>query len=474
MRVALINTNRMEPPIAPIGLEYVAEALGAAGFDVELCDLCGAEDWKSLLAGFFHKSSFGLVGATLRNTDDCAFAGRRSFLGEFTEMVDAIRTSTDAPVVIGGAGFSVMPEDVLSLCGADAGVWGDGEFAFAEIAGRIDRGEEWSDCPNIVLRRDGIWHRNAVVATPLEGLPRMMRNRFDNERYFRDGGQAGIETKRGCPRHCVYCADPIAKGKTVRTRPPAAVADELEALLGQGIDHIHTCDSEFNIPEDHALEVCREFIKRGLGDRLRWYAYCSPVPFPAELARLMARAGCVGINFGVDSGDDRMLKRLGRAFTADDIVRAAGLCGKERITVMFDLLLGAPGESRESIINTVELARRAGADRVGVAYGVRVFQGTALAGMVASERAQGGLSGGDGPDRPLFFLEPEVAGFISKLLEELVGEDRRFLFLDPARPERNYNYNANRLLSDAIRRGYRGAYWDILRRIPEERGQRDI
>ena len=51
-----------------------------------------------------------------------------------------------------------------------------------------------------------------------------------------------------------------------------------------GIDHVHTCDSEFNIPADHALAVCREIVRRGLGGRLRWYAYCAPLPFTAELA----------------------------------------------------------------------------------------------------------------------------------------------------------------------------------------------
>ena len=63
----------------------------------------------------------------------------------------------------------------------------------------------------------------------------MTRRWVDNRRYFREGGQAGIETKRGCPCRCVYCADPVAKGRQTRTRPPEAVADEVERLLEQGI-----------------------------------------------------------------------------------------------------------------------------------------------------------------------------------------------------------------------------------------------
>jgi len=292
----------------------------------------------------------------------------------------------------------------------------------------------------------------------------MSRRWVDNRRYFREGGQAGIETKRGCPGRCIYCADPVAKGKRTRTRPPKAVVDELQRLLEQGIDHIHTCDSEFNLPAWHAFEVCREIVRRNLGDKLRWYAYCSPAPFSGELAGLMREAGCVGINFGVDHGDEEMLRRLGRDFTPDDITNVTRSCQEAGIVVMLDLLLGSPGETKESIARTIDRVRRAGPERIGVALGVRVYPGTALADLVVSEERGEGLVGGEDPSAPLFFVEPAVAPFAFELLDQLIGDDGRFFFFDPSRPSKNYNYNANQRLVDAIREGYRGAYWDILRR----------
>jgi radical SAM superfamily enzyme YgiQ (UPF0313 family) len=464
MRVALVNTNRIKPPIPPIGLEYVAEAVNAAGHQVEVLDLCWADDWGSAITTFFEKTSFALVGITLRNTDDCAFTSRQSFLPEFADIVNAIRRHTDALIVVGGVGFSVMPEQVLQFCAADAGVWADGEFALVKLANRMEAKREWLSLPNLVWRGNGNCHRNPAVAPPLANLPRMSRSWIDNARYLREGGQAGIETKRGCPRPCVYCADPIAKGKKTHTRPPEAVVDELERLLAQGIDHIHTCDSEFNIPEQHASQVCSEIVRRHLGDKLRWYAYCAPVPFSPELARLMHRAGCVGINFGVDSGDEEILRRLKRDFTPPGILNATRACQAEGMAVMLDLLLGSPGESRDSIIRTIELMHRAEPDRVGVAVGVRVYPGTELTDVVMQDKLKEGRVGGDGPLEPLFFLEPGIAPHVFELLDQLIGDDRRFLFFDPARPDRNYNYNANQRLVDAIKKGHRGAYWDILRR----------
>ena len=464
MRVALVNTNRIKPPIAPIGLEYVAESLNAAGHSVEVLDLCWEDDWEAAIDRFLDGPSFGLIGITLRNTDDCAFSSRQSFLGEFNDMVRAIRTRTGAPIVLGGVGFSTMPEIVLDLCEADAGVWGDGEFVLLELLSRIGQKREWLDLPNLICRREGGWHRNPPATPPLAGLPTMRRNWVDNRRYFREGGQAGIESKRGCPRHCIYCADPIAKGHGVRVRSAKAVADELEALLAQGIDHFHTCDSEFNLPEWHATEVCRELIRRGLGGRARWYAYCAPAPFSPELAQLMRRAGCVGINFGVDNGDEGVLRRLRRGFTPDDVASTASSCQEAGLVAMFDLLLGSPGETRESIVRTIELMRRSGPDRVGVALGVRVYPGTELALMVTRGDMRPGLVGGDGASEAVFFIEPEVAPFVSQLLDDLIGDDERFFFFDSSRPDRNYNYNANDVLVEAIRKGFRGAYWDILRR----------
>jgi hypothetical protein len=241
--------------------------------------------------------------------------------------------------------------------------------------------------------------------------------------------------------------------------------DELERLLEQGIDHIHTCDSEFNLPEWHALQVCREIVRRGLGSKLNWYTYCAPTPFSRELAVALRAAGCAGVNFGADHGDADMLQRLGRAHSPEDIVNASQWCREAGMAVMLDLLLGAPGETRESLERTIELMDRACPDRVGISLGVRVYPGTALARQVASGERHPGLVGGPDPFTPLFFLEPAVAPFCVSLLDDLIGDDSRFLFFDPSRPNQNYNYNANQRLSDAIASGYRGAFWDILRRL---------
>jgi hypothetical protein len=176
------------------------------------------------------------------------------------------------------------------------------------------------------------------------------------------------------------------------------------------------------------------------------------------------RAGCIGINFGVDSGDGMMLKRIGREYTPEDILNTVDACKRAGIVVMLDLLIGSIGESEKSVISTIELMKRAKPHRVGVSVGVRLYPCTELSQEITVRKLKRGFTGSDYLIDPLFFIEPNVEPVIFELLDRIIKGDKRFFFFDPSNPEQNYNYNANQRLIDAIDSGHRGAYWDILRK----------
>jgi len=464
--VLLVNTNVVRPPVSPIGLEYAGEALVNAGLPVRVLDLALAEDWRAALAGAIDEDEPLMVGLTVRNTDDCCFATRRSFLPWIREVVTEVRHLTPAFVVLGGVGFSVMPEVVLRTTGADAGIAGDGEETLPALARCLTDGDAITHLPNLVHRQGDNVILNPRVNADLQRLPGHRRSLFDNRRYEELGAIVGIETKRGCPNRCIYCADPVAKGNALRLRPPASVVQEFRSLLSQGVSWFHTCDSEFNLPMAHAKEVCRAIIRDGLGDRLHWYFYCSPVPFDAELAVLMKRAGCAGINFGVDSLCDEQLARLGRDHTVGDIERLVSVLSENGLSYMFDLLVGGPGETPDTVRATVDAVRRLDVPLAGIAAGVRVYPGTRLGRAVAEGAIRAGLhpEAGIGLHEPLFYLSPLLGSDALQMVQDLVAGDPRFLFLAAPSGEASYNYADDDALCQTIADGARGAYWDIISR----------
>ena len=464
--VFLINTNIARPPVSPVGLEYVGQALIDAGVSVQVLDLSFETDWKASLQRELKHDEPLLVGLSVRNTDDCSFKSRKSFLPWIADVVTEVRKLTRAPISLGGAGFSTMPEAVLKATQADGGVEGDGEEALIALAKCLARGEEFIRLPNIVYWHKGNVIRNCRVDVDLRYLPVYRRRIFDNRKYEQLGAMVGIETKRGCSQKCIFCADPVAKGKSVRLRPPEIVVKELQDLVDQGVSWLHLCDSEFNLPLEHAKDVCRAIIQAGLGNKIRWYCYCSPTPFEQELANLMNRAGCAGINFGVDSLCDEQLHRLGRTHSSKDVNQLIGLLRREGLNYMFDLLIGGPGETPETVRTTIDRVKEFDVPLVGMAIGVRVYAHTPLAKAIADGSIKGGLHPGtkQAPHQPVFYLSPLLGSNPFASISELMPGDPRFLLLSTPAETGSYNYVDDEVLCELIEQGARGAYWDIIRR----------
>ena len=476
--LTLINTNRMTPPIGPLGVEYVAGAARAAGLDVDVVDLCLAGEPDAAVAEHFAAHEPELVGLSFRNVDDCFWPSGQSFLPDLVALVEAIGGLSSAPIVLGGVGFSIFAERIVEHCGADFGIRGDGEGAVVSLLAELRGRRRFGRVPGLIWRADGRLVANAPAWPETLRLP-TAREAIDNAAYFRLGGQAGIETKRGCPRQCLYCADPVAKGTAVRCRPPGEVADEVESLLAQGADVLHLCDGEFNVPAEHASAVCDELIRRRLGERVRWYTYMAVLPFDADLADRMLRAGCVGINFTSDSASETMLRTYGHAHRKDDLARAVRLCRERRIAVMLDLLLGGPGETPETLEESIAFFRQIGPDCVGAPLGMRIYPGTPACDRVAAEgpmesnpSIRRAYAGPVDLLKPTFYISAALGDRPAGLVRDRIAGDRRFFEPedDEAGPEASdvcgdHNYNANRALSDAIAAGARGAYWDILRHL---------
>jgi radical SAM superfamily enzyme YgiQ (UPF0313 family) len=469
----------MVPPVGPIGLDYVAGAARAAGVDVDVVDLCLADEPSMMLRHYFATHSPQLVGLSFRNLDDCFWPSAQWFVPQLTETVGSLRNLTDAPVVIGGVGFSIFAERIVEYTGADFGIRGDGEQAIISLHNELQGARRFDRIAGLIRHHNGSVRSNGPAWPELLSLP-TKRDAIDNLVYLRRGGQCGLETKRGCDRRCLYCADPLAKGSALRLRNPSEVADEVESLLAQGVDMLHVCDSEFNIPRSHAYAVCEEFKRRSLGQRLRWYTYMAVVPFDAELARAMREAGCVGIDFTGDAGCPAMLRTYGQKHSKEDLASAVRLCRDNNIKVMIDLLLGGPGETAQTVRETIDFIKQIGPDCAGAPLGIRVYPGTGMARIVEKEGSpetnpniRRRYSGPVDFFQPTFYISQSLGPEPAKLVRDIIAGDKRFFEPTPEASggtgdgglSTDHNYNENIELVEAIKKGARGAYWDILHEL---------
>ena len=483
--LTLINTNRMTPAIGPIGLDYLAASVRRAGLEVEMLDLGLADRPDKAMKDYFYGRNPELVGLSFRNADDCFWPSADWFVPGLKSTVTMIRSMTDAPIVVGGVGFSIFAGAIYKYADIDFGVCGDGEPAIVALVKQLRAKRNFADVPGL------IWRDNGEVSENPPSWPDSIslgteRNFIDNPAYFERGGQCGLETKRGCNRNCIYCADPLSKGTRLLLRNPSEIADEVQSLLAQGIDVLHTCDSEFNVPRSHAYAVCEELNRRSLGDKVRWYTYMLPAPFDSELAGAMARAGCVGIDFTGDSACESMLKTYNQRHHREDLATAVRLCRENNIAVMIDLMLGGPGETPETVRETIEFIKEIDPDCAGAALGIRIYPRTAMEKIIEPELRQS-ASGQTakkstirrkypGPIdllKPTFYISEALGENPAELVKDMIDGDQRFF--EPASEieqdttesdeASDYNYNENDLLARAIENGARGAFWHILHQL---------
>lgn len=408
MRVLLIsaNTEQLPDPVFPLGAAYMAAVAERHGHAVETYDCCFAADAGAGLRAALDDFAPDAIGISLRNLDSSAYPQTTSYIDDYRALIGTIRARGRQPIVLGGAGFTVMPGTLMRALGADVGVVGEGEIAFPWVLERLAAGAALRSSAEMRCEPTG----SGVCVTPVGrlreldrgGLP--LRERFDWRTYYDRGGALNIQTKRGCVFECVFCSYPLIEGSTVRMRSPAAVVDEIEAARRDfGARHWFFVDNIFNLPLRHAKAICAEIIARGLD--IEWSGYLNPKFIDAELCDLMARSGCRAIELGTDSGSPAMIASLRKEFAVDDLRRTSELCHAHGLRFCHSLIFGGPGETAETVDETIALMEELNPTAVIAMTGIRILPGT---GMVEIALRDGQIDAGDPLLEPRFYVSPAL------------------------------------------------------------------
>ncbi len=418
MEVLLIsaNTEKIPDPVYPLGAAYVADAARRAGHDVEAVDLCFTADVGAELRLAVERQRPDVIGISLRNLDSSAYPQNTSYIDDYAALVATLRSLTDAPIVLGGAGFTVMPTTVLSHLHAEVGVVGEGERLFPWVLERLDRGEPLVSDEAVVCEsvNGSVCVHGRTRASDLDQLGVPARDLFDAPRYYERGGTLNVQSKRGCAFECIFCSYPLIEGRKVRARSGVSVVDEIEAMKGQlGTKHVFFVDNIFNLPIDHAKEICAELIRRDLG--IGWSAYLNPTFVDEELVRLMVASGCKGVEFGIDSGSPAMIAALQKMFTTDDLRRVAAYCHAAGLKFCQSLIFGGPGETMATVDETIALMEELRPTAVIAMTGIRILPGTPMVGHALRD---GQIDPDDNLLYPKFYVAPGFADEIIDRIEE--------------------------------------------------------
>jgi radical SAM superfamily enzyme YgiQ (UPF0313 family) len=426
MKVLLLSTNTL--PASPSGPAYVAGALRQAGHEVSVFENLFAADLENELAAAIHNFQPDVVGVSIRLVfggvqDPAAPLGTRhiDLRPRVRDLVGIVRRTTPAPIVLGGPGFNYYARDWLNYLDLQYGIRGEGEIAFPLFLQRLATGGDLASVPGCVVRgRDGLFSSTPPAPIQdLNDLPLPAYDLFDLPRYAERGVTPAILTKRGCAFACTYCPYAKLEGKRYRLKSPQRVLDEARHILAHAPGRrVIFCDNNFNAPPRHAENMLRGLIAAGAD--FEWgTGDLRPTAVTDDFCRLMADSGCYYTNLSIESASDTMLRRMQRGYTVRHVRRALEVLSRSRIPFGASLMFGAPGETPETIAETLRVVEDYDIP-LGVWVTIGVFLWTDLQEIVGEARRAGTIA----DDAQLFegavYLSPELPrSYLAELPQRL-------------------------------------------------------
>src|SRR3972149_2058458 len=379
-KIALVNTPLLEgiahhPLFPPLGLAYMAAVLEQNGFEIRVfdCPICeiNHDKLKSDLSSF----NPALVG-----------------IGSMTPTIESPRKSArvakeacpDAKVLMGGPHATFMDrETLLEEQAVDVVVRGEGEETMLELAQQSPGLPKLDEVKGITFRKNSQIIQNPIrpLIKDLDALPRPAYKYIPVDKYRIAGRKLlPIMTSRGCPFACSFCVASQMFGARFRGRNPKYVLDELEWLRDTyGAEGVAFQDDTLTFDRKRAIEICDGIVERKI--RLSWGCGTRADTVTKEVLAKMRKANCDEICFGVESGCQRIRDTLKKRVSTDQCESAIKWAKEEGIFVTVSVILGYPGETKETMQQTLDFVRRVEPDDVWLCHATP-YPGTELRALV--------------------------------------------------------------------------------------------
>ncbi len=365
MKVLLINPLTLEDSMVNItpnlGLGYLATALRNNGFEVDIWDGVKKEMTRKKLEARLENRNYHVAG----------FQVYTRSVKEVQEGLEKVKSiNPEVITVIGGPHSSGDPEGSMKHLKSDYAFRGEAEIGLVQLLKKLD-GKENIEFENI---NNLIWKNNGnVVCNPLRpiedldivGIPSWDLINPNDYPYAPIGAFSkktpltSISSTRGCPYSCTFCANNTIMGRKVRARSAEVVLSEMELLHDKyGVREFQIIDDNFTSKKALTLGVCNGIINRGWDISLSFPNGVRLSTLDEEILALLERAGCYSLGLGIESGSPITLKNMKKAQSVEEIKKQVNLIHrvtKIRTTGFF--IIGYPTETKEDIMQTIELSK---------------------------------------------------------------------------------------------------------------------
>lgn len=379
MKVLVISTNSLAA--SPSGAAYIAGAALNAGHEVDVFECLFSRDVVSDLTAQINRFDPDVAAVSIRLVHGYLIDNTARFntihvdlRPRVKEVVDTLKSTSKANIIVGGPGFNYYAESWLDYLGLDYGIRGEADFSFPQYLTKLEEGEKFPRVAGSIIRKNGIFEKSPRDhPSPLDQTAFPAYELFDLERYQQHQISPAILTKRGCGFRCSYCPYASLEGARYRLKSPGRVVDEIEHVRRlKNPAMFMFCDNNFNVPYAHARGICEEIIRRNLN--IRWgTGDMRPMGITPELCSLMRDSGVAYVNLSLESGSDEMLKRMKRGYSARQVDESLSCLEKSGIPYSASLMIGAPGETPETVAESLGLL-----DRYSIPLGMWVTVGICL------------------------------------------------------------------------------------------------
>lgn len=352
--------KKFSNPQPSIGIAYIAAMLWEHGYAVKVVDAYVNEYLISNLMDIIEEYNPDIIGiSVLTPTAEIVYEISRNIRKKFSKI----------KIVMGNMHASLFADEILSKNYADFVIHREGEFTMLELIKLMEKNGNPESILGLSFKKNGV-----IVHNPLSGhiedlnkLPFPAWDLFPLNLYSTDPRtevkKGAVETQilasRGCPNKCTFCSSRTEKsqGSKYRMRDQNSIVDEMIYMHKKyGSEIFSFMDLAFPLVREHAVNICNEIIKRKLNNKIKWFTECRVKPLDIDLLALMKKAGCVRICLGIESGNNDILKTLKKNFTVEDVKNAVKMAHKAGLIVDGMFMIGLPGETEQTIDETVNFA----------------------------------------------------------------------------------------------------------------------